>query len=189
MLDILNKYIEEGKMRKIIEEEKMIKVDKLNKEKVIDILDEMYEIISTNMSNIIDTGNSKDDDYKNWKNSMLKELENPNKNWIGAFKDKELIGYFLYKINDNLVNLDEIQVKKSHQGDKYTFIKLFRYILNEEKIDDSFDVLTYVNNNNNKSNAIVKKFGFVVFEKKEHGVKYINSFKRLREKLEYYVIK
>ena len=108
MLDILNKYIEKGKMRKIIEEEKMIKVEKLNKEKVIDILDEMYEIISTNMSNIIDTGNSKDDDYKNWKNSMLKELENPNKNWIGAFKDKELMYIIIYKIQTKIFLLTQI---------------------------------------------------------------------------------
>lgn len=176
-------------MKKIIEDDKTIKIEKLKKEKVIDMLDEMFEIISSNMSNIIDTGNLKEEDYKNWKNSMLKELENPNKNWIGAFKDNKLIGYFLYKINDHSVNLDEIQVKKSHQGDKHTFIKLFKYILNEDNIDDSFDVFTYVNNNNNKSNEIVKRFDFEVLERKERGIKYINSFKKLREELECYVIK
>lgn len=177
-----------SKMRRIIEEEKNVQVQALNKKEVLNLLDNMFEIISSNMESIIDTGNSKEDNYKNWKSSMLKELENPYKRWIGAFKDNKLIGYFLYKIDENLINLDEIQIVKEHQGDKYTFIKLFKHVLREEQINDYVNVITYVNKNNDKSNAIVNKFGFKVLEEKERGIKYINSFKKLKEKLKQYVI-
>ncbi len=49
-------------------------------------------------------------------------------------------------------------------------------------------VTTYVNNNNVKSKAIVNKFGFEVLERKERGIKYINSFCNLRKELEKYIV-
>ncbi len=168
--------------------EKKFNIRKLNKNEVLNLLDNMFDIISINMENIIDTGNTKDENYKNWKNSMLKELDNNQKKWIGAFENNVLIGYFLYKVNNNTVNLDEIQVVKNHQGDGYTFIKLFKYILRDHTIKDTYMVTTYVNKNNIKSKAIVNKFGFKVLEQKERGTKYINSFINLKEKLEKYVI-
>ncbi len=177
-----------AQMRRIIEEEKKVEIKKLNKKEVRDLLDDMFEIISTNMENIIDTGNSREENYKNWKKAMFKELENRNKHWIGAFKSNKLIGYFLYKINDNKCSLDEIQIIKDHQGDKYTFIKLFKYILNEKELNDETDVTTYVNKNNIKSNAIVNDFGFRVLETKERGTKYICKFRVLKHKLQKHVI-
>ena len=149
----------------------------------------MFNIISSNMENIIDTGNTKEENYKMWKNAMLDEMKNKNKKWIGAFNKNELIGYFLYKINKNNIVLDEIQIIKNHQGDKCTFIKLFKYLLKDNNIKDNYIVTTYVNKNNNKSKAIVKKFGFKVLEKKENGNKYIiNKFKYLKDKLSKYAI-
>ena len=119
---------------------------------------------------------------------MLNELENPNKKWIAAFQNNQLIGYFLYKVNNDLIALDEIQVIKEHQGDKITFIKLFKYLLKDTKIKNNSKVTAYVNNNNKKSIAIVNKFGFTILEKKERGTKYITSYNKLKEKLEQYVI-
>lgn len=177
-----------SKLRKVIEEEKSIKVKKLSKEEVLTILDDMFQIISFNMRNIIDTGNTEEENYTIWKKSMLNELENDNKRWIGAFKNDKLVGYFLYKIVDNVINLDEIQVIKEHQGDKYTFIKLFKYLLREDNINDDYIVNTYINKNNNKSKMIIDKFGFKVFEKKERGIKYTNNYGDLKSKLEQYVI-
>lgn len=53
----------------------------------------MFDIISVNMENIVDTGNTKDENYKNWKNSMLKELDNNHKKWVGAFENNVLIAF------------------------------------------------------------------------------------------------
>ncbi len=84
--------------------EKFIDIRKLSKKEVLSLLDDMFDIISFNMKSIIDTGNTRDEDYKNWKSSMLKEFDNNHKKWIGAFENNMLIGYFLYKINDNNVS-------------------------------------------------------------------------------------
>ena len=43
--------------------------------------------------------------------------------------DDELIGYMLYKNNEDYINLDELQIISSHQGDKVTYIKLLKHLL------------------------------------------------------------
>ena len=160
-----------------------IEIKYLSKKEIITLLDDMYKIISTNMKNIIDTGNSNAENYINWKNSMYEELKKSNKRWVGAFENKKLIGYFLYKINFDSLNIDEIQIIKEHQGDGYTFKNLFKTILNEKLDKNDFKITTYVNKNNDKSNAIVKKLGFNILEVKERGIKYTASYNKILEKL------
>ena len=148
----------------------------MTREEVLLNLDNMYNIISSNMNEIAPTGNSNKDDYINFKKYMLIELDNKTKSWIGAFYNNELIGYFLYKINDGVLNLDEIQIKKSHQEDKCTFIKLFKYILKDDEIKNDYRVMTYVNDKNIKSKAIIEKLGFEFLEKRGKGSRYATTY-------------
>lgn len=159
-------------------------IKRLNKEEVIDLLDDMFNIINTNMKDIIDTGVNTKDNYINWKDSMIEELGNVNKRWIGAFKNNKLIGYFLYKTDNDILKLDEIQIIKKYQGDGYTFNSLFRMIFNDKDISNDYKVIAYANKNNIKSNDILKHFGFNVLEQKINGTKYITSYKKLKEKLD-----
>lgn len=157
-------------------DKKDITVKKMTKEEVLLNLDKMYNIISSNMNEIVPTGNSSEDDYINFKKYMLIELDNKNKRWIGAFYDNKLIGYFLYKINDCVLNIDEIQIKKNHQGDKCTFPKLVKYILLDDEIKDDYKVMTYVNDKNIKSKAIIEKLGFDFLEKMGKGSRYATTY-------------
>lgn len=161
-----------------------IVIKKLTNEEVIDLLDDMFNIINNNMKDIIDTGVNIEDNYINWKDSMIKELDNINKRWIGAFKNNKLIGYFLYKTDNDILKLDEIQIIKKHQGDGYTFNSLFGTIFNDKDISNDYKVIAYANKNNIKSNGILKYFGFTVLEQKNNGTKYITSYKKLKEKLD-----
>ena len=158
-------------------------IKKLSKDEVIRLLDDMFNIISENMKDIIDTFHTNDENYKFWKNSMYKELENNSKRWVGAFKEKRLIGYFLYKIDNNVLYLDEIQIIRNHQGDKYTFKNLLKTLLEEKDLTDNFLVRAYVNKNNEKSSNIIKSLGFKKLEEKENGIVYVNSYKIFREQL------
>ena len=177
-----------SKMKNLINKERNIIIKKMTRDEVLLKLDNMYNIISSNMNEIAPTGNSNEEDYINFKKYMHIELDNKTKRWIGAFYNNELIGYFLYKINDGVLNLDEIQIKKSHQGDKCTFIKLFKYILMDDEIKNDYRVMTYVNDKNIKSKAIVEKLGFEFLEKKGKGSKYITSYGTLKSNLEKYVL-
>ncbi len=177
-----------SRMKSIINKENNITIKKLTKKEILENIDNMYNIISDNMNEIAPTGNSKEEDYSNFKKYMLLELENENKRWIGAFYDNELIGYFLYKMKEKYINIDEIQIKKEHQSDKCTFIKLFKSILDDEDNFRDYDVITYVNDKNIKSKAIVEKFGFHFLEKKGKGSKYITSYNNLKDNLEEYVM-
>lgn len=117
----------------------------MTREEVLLNLDNMYNIISSNMNEITSNCNSSEDDYINFKKYMLIELDNKSKRWIGAFYNNELIGYFLYKVNDGVLNIDKIQIKKNHQGDKCTFSKMVKYILMDDEIKNGYRVMTYVN--------------------------------------------
>ena len=48
--------------------EKNVNIRKLNKNEVLNLLDNMFDIISVNMENIVDTGNTKDENKKGGKN-------------------------------------------------------------------------------------------------------------------------
>ena len=43
------------------------------------------------------------------------------------------------------INIDKIQIKKNHQGDKCTFSKMVKYILMDDEIKNGYRVMTYVN--------------------------------------------
>lgn len=155
-------------------------IKKLSKDEVLGLLDDMFNIISENMKDIVDTFHTNEENYNFWKKSMYHELENNNKRWVGAFKEKKLIGYFLYKIDNNILYLDEIQIIRKHQGDKYTFKNLLKTLLEEPELTDNYLVRAYVNKNNEKSRNIIKKIGFKILEEKENGIVYVNSYKIFR---------
>jgi len=147
----------------------------------------MFKIINENMNKIIPSENSSEENYKIWKNSMQKELENEQKRWIIALYKKEIIGYFLYRVNDNKFFLDEIQIKENHQGDKITFAKLFSYLLNEN-LDDNAVVYAGVHKKNSKSQDIIKKFDFIKYEETKQNFKYKTEWKSLKNILNKYLL-
>lgn len=154
-------------------------IRRLNKEKVIDNLDNMFNIISTNMNKIFKTGNTEEEDYQTWKKSMISHLNDKKRRWIGAFYDNNLIGYLLYRVDD-VIYLDEIQIVEEYQQDKCTFRKLMKFLL-QENLSDDYIVRTYVNKKNDKSNAIVKRMGFKLFETTENGYRYSCSIKIIKD--------
>ena len=155
-------------------------IKKMVKEEVLEILNDMFEIINNNMEDIVETNNSKEENYKIWKESMLQELDNNSKRWVGAFLDNTLVGYFLYRVLDKKVYLDEVQLREDRQGDKITFISLMKELLNDEEIDDDYQVYLYVNDNNKRSLRVVQKLGFKEFEKLKKGKRYYNDFVNLK---------
>ena len=159
----------------------------LNINEVLNILDDMFEIINYNMSKIIPSDNSKEDNYKMWKKSMLEELDNKNKKWVASFENNILTGYFLYRLENEILYLDEVQVREDRQGDKKTFISLIKMLLKDNNIKDDYEVRLYVNKNNKKSQYIVtKKLDFKILEEKERGIRYINNFTILKEHINNY---
>ena len=138
-------------------------IKKMVKEEVLEILNDMFEIINNNMEDIVETNNSKEENYK-----------------IGAFLDNTLVGYFLYRVLDKKVYLDEVQLREDRQGDKITFISLMKELLNDEEIDDDYLVYLYVNDNNKRSLRVVQKLGFKEFEKLKKGKRYYNDFVNLK---------
>ena len=172
-------------MDEIINKRNSVSILKLNKNDIENYLEDMFEIISKNMEKIAPTGNSKTEDYTYWKQSMQREIENNDKRWIIALYNGDLIGYFLYKFINDTLFLDELQIKEEHHHDRTTFRKLFSSVLNEE-VPENTIVYTCVNRQNDKSRAIINKFGFVECEKTQRGFRYKTKWQDLKRMLEDY---
>ena len=159
-----------------------------DKEKIKEMLPDMFNIIHKNMDYIMPTGNSREEDKIIWTHYMEEELSNPNKRWLFAFDNNRLCGYMLYTINnaEKSVNMDEIQLKKENQQDGITFCSLFGDFLNNKEMQNIEYLYSYTNKQNLKAQAILNCLGLEVIEEKKNGFKYkgnrVNASKWFNQK-------
>ena len=165
----------------------MIKCIKIQKNLYLKYEKNMFNIIRDNMINIIDTHNSIEEDYFDWKTTMDKEFSNTNKFGYLAFDNERLVGYILYKKMSDGIKIDEIQVIKDHQGDKVTYIKLLKTI-NNLNLKPSDIIYGYVNKNNIKSQKMCEKLSFKIYDKTDNGIKYKTNYKNFYQILSSYVV-
>lgn len=175
------------KMRNIIINERNIKCLNIEKKLYLKYEKNMFNIIRDNMISIIDTHNSIEEDYLNWKTSMDKEFSNTNKIGYLAFDNERLVGYILYKKMSDGIKIDEIQVIKDHQGDKVTYIKLLKTI-NNLNLKNSDIIYGYVNKNNIKSQKMCEKLSFKIYDKTDNGIRCKTNYKDFYQILSSYVV-
>ncbi len=166
----------------------MIKCVKIQKDLYLKYEKDVFNIIRNNMINIIDTHNSIEEDYFNWKTSMDKEFSNSNKFGYLALEDNKLVGYILLKKLLDGLKIDEIQVIKDHQGDKVTYIKLLKTI-NNINLNNNDIIYSYVNKNNIKSQKMCEKLSFKIYDETNNGIKYKTTYKNIITILNSYEVK
>lgn len=113
---------------------------------------QMYSIISSNMSNIVESNST----YNIWLNNCIK---NNSIKTIICFINNTVIGYLQYTYNNKDIVLSEIQILKEYQG-KGILKRLLKEFVS--KINISFDsiITCHINPNNFKSKAVFKHIGF-----------------------------
>ena len=65
-------------------------------------IDEMFEILASNMSAVAPTGNSYDEDYKTWSESAVPAWREGKRSVILIFCEDKLCGFFQYFVNDRI---------------------------------------------------------------------------------------
>lgn len=100
----------------------------LPKNETENILPSLFRILHSNMSVIAPTGNSYDEDYRFWHNSVAPALEKDARQIILIYDDAEIIGYFQYYVNATTFMMEEIQFRKNTTeqdcSNSYTLIYL-----------------------------------------------------------------
>ncbi len=151
-----DKYLLQAKAPKITDSEN-ISFSFLNKEDFAISSNVLFEILADNMEIIAPTGNSREEDYKCWFESVSNGLKR-NERQIVLIKDKNcIIGYFQYYVNTDTFMMEEIQFDSEYQA-KNIFRKLYGFLI-QNIIEDIKFVEAYANMANHKSIGILEKLG------------------------------
>lgn len=135
----------------------MINFEYLNKPDFPKVAQEIFDILADNMTVIAPTGNSRERDFELWLDAVNGGLQKEERQIILVKDNENLIGFFQYFTNADSFMMEEIQLKPDYQG-KGIFRALYGFILNNIKADLKF-VEAYASINNQKSIAILEKFG------------------------------
>ena len=151
------------------------------KDEVLRYLSEMFAILYDNMSRIAPTGFTRDEDYKLWYSSTLKNSGNENFRYVLILSNNVLARYFQYRALDGVFYMDEIQFKNEFKGSG-VFGELYRFIV-PMLPSDTKTVQACANKNNLKSQAVLEHLGLeAAGENKNGSILYRGSFENIRNK-------
>ena len=142
---------------------------------------EIFDILADNMTMIAPTGNTREEDYICWSDSVSEGLERTERKIVLIKRYNELIGFFQYFTNEDTFRMEEIQLKPEYHG-KGIFRKLYGFIL--PKIDDSIEFVdAFANIQNEKSIAILEHMGLknVGLNKNGRSYHFKGQLKNLKE--------
>lgn len=139
----------------------------IDKKYIDDILPELYDILYNNMSIIVPTGNSYEDDKNQWSPCIISALEKPQRNIILIYEENRIIGFFMYYTVDETLMMEEIQFKAEFHGTG-VFNELYRYLFNILSNNIEF-VEAYANKKNQKSQDILSHLGLEIIGENKNG--------------------
>lgn len=143
---------------------------------------ELFEILYSNMNELSPTGNSKEEDHKIWLHYFRKSITTDTK-VILILNDEELIGYFQYRIKEDTMYMDEIEIKKAYQHTG-VFITLMHYVVNMQDTKNVRCAEAYVNKSNDSSNVVFTHWKFEIIGENSSGKSYLyrGDFLYLKQK-------
>ncbi len=131
----------------------------VNKPDFSAVSDDIFNILADNMTAIAPTGNTRDDDYNCWYESVSDGLKRDERQIILIKDNDDIIGFFQYYINEDTFMMEEIQFKSEYHG-KGVFRALYSFVIPHIRDDIEF-VEAYANIGNSKSIGILEKFGLI----------------------------
>ena len=159
----------------------LITFEFLNKTDFSQKAKEIFDILADNMTVIAPTGNTREEDFACWSDSVSEGLERAERKIVLIKRCDELIGFFQYFTNEDTFRMEEIQLKPEYHG-KGIFRKLYGFIL--PKIDDSIEFVdAFANIQNEKSIAILEHLGLENVGLNKNGRSYYfkGQLKNLKE--------
>lgn len=142
----------------------------VNKQYLKQILPILFPILHSNMSVIVPTGNSYEDDLKIWMSNIVPAMQKESRQIALMYVDDEIAGYFQYNINADSLMMEEIQIKKEFQG--IGLFSAFYTWLIKQLPKEILTVEAYSHKKNFKSQSILEYLGLVKIGENKNG----NSF-------------
>lgn len=143
------------------------KFRQMQNEDITVFINEMFEILASNMNVIAPTGNSYDTDFKIWSECVVPVLREGERSVILIFCEDALCGFFQYFVNDTTFRMDEIQFKKEYQGCGL-FTELYHYLTTIISAQTKY-VDAFARKKNLKSQRILEHLGLSLVGESKNG--------------------
>lgn len=138
-----------------------MKFQYLDKKNFTDVSRQIFDILADNMSVIAPTGNSREEDYNCWVSAVSDGLAREERQIILICNDTEIIGFFQYYTNEDILMMEEIQLKPEFHGKGNIFRNLYGFLL--ENVPDNLKyVKAYANKQNEKSIGILQRMNLKI---------------------------
>ena len=144
----------------------------LQKPPTPDVLDEIFDILATNMRVIAPTGMTYEEDRAQWLSCVPPALEKEARQILLIYDQNELIGFFQYYVTADraVFMMEEIQFKPAYHGSGL-FGDLYRYLI-PRLPEDIQAVEAYADKRNRKSLAVLAHLGLTVIGENKNGISY-----------------
>ena len=143
------------------------KFRQMKNEDIAVFINEMFEILASNMNVIAPTGNSYDADFKIWSECVVPVWREGKRSVILIFCEGKLCGFFQYFVNDTTFRMDEIQFRKEYQGCGL-FAELYHYLTTVIPTRTRY-VEAFARKENLKSQGILEHLGLSVVGESKNG--------------------
>ena len=136
------------------------------------LLDEIFDILATNMRVIAPTGLTYEEDQAQWLSCVPPALEKDARQIILIYDRDELIGFFQYYVtaDHSVFMMEEIQFKPAYRGSGL-FGDLYRYLIPRLPADIQA-VEAYADKRNRKSLGVLSHLGLTVIGENKNGISY-----------------
>ena len=129
-------------------------LDKAEKDVWLPIL---YDLLYDNMQLIAPSGLPYEQEKAQWLSAVSPALEKEPRKIIMCISDDELVGYIQYYTRNDLLMIEEVQIKKPYQR-TLVFHKMCKYLATIIPLDIEY-IEAYADERNSYSQKLMKKLG------------------------------
>ena len=149
-----------------------------------DLLDEIFDILATNMRVIAPTGLTYEEDKAQWMACVPPALVQEARQMVLIYTGDELVGFFQYYVtaDHSIFMMEEIQLTEAYRG-RGVFGELYRFLIPRLPEDIRF-VEAYADKRNTKSLAVLGHLGLAVIGENKNQISWHlrGDFAVLKEK-------
>ena len=142
----------------------------LEKPPAPEILDEIFDILATNMRVIAPTGLTYEEDKAQWMSCVPPALEQEARQMVLIYAGDELAGFFQYYVtaDRNVFMMEEIQFKEAYRKSGL-FGELYRFLIPKLPADIVY-VEAYADKRNTKSLAVLEHLGLTAIGENKNKI-------------------
>ena len=136
----------------------MLRFQYLSQEQFPEYAREMFAILAENMSQIAPTDNSYEEDFACWREATCAAVKESGTQIILFLDAETVIGYLQYRMQDNALYLEEIELRPAYQGKQQIFRQAHQFLIAQIPNEICF-VNAVARKENLKSNGILMHLG------------------------------